>query len=215
MSTDHLAKLSPRDRITMRVHGWFITIYALAIGYGANWLCLQVPLLQAKVWRWPITVGALYFAGFVLSFYIYVHWWQNRVAQKEGIRLATTEEIHEFVKTKESIYKGFRHFEWLEGVGDFGDLIEFFPPIAIILVPLVLIACVYFAVFFPVVLTDWMAGLMAELLIEFALGLLVINRAIKSTNSEKTLAQYLQKFCWVGLVLMAVVWLVAALQPSL
>jgi hypothetical protein len=208
MSTSHLAKLAPSDRITMRVHGWLITLYALAIGYGANLLCLQVPLLQAKVWRWPITVGALYFVGFVLSFYIYVKWWQSRVAEQEKIRLASLAEINEFIQEKETIDKGFQKLDWFI---DWTALMEFFPPIAIIVLPFLIIGVIYFLIFFPVVLTDWLAGLLAELLIEFALGLLVINRAIKSTKSEQTLGQYLQKICWGGLVLVAVVWLAAKL----
>jgi hypothetical protein len=206
MSTNHLAKLSPRDRITMRVHGWLITIYALAIGYGANWLCLQVPMLQAKIWRWPITVGALYFVGFVLSFYIYVKWWQNRAAERDRIELATTLEVEEFVKRDEAVVKRFNYLGWLDGVE---ALMMFFPPLGIIFLPFFIIALLYCAAILPFALTDLVANLLAELLIEFVLGLVVVNRAIASFKSKRTLGQYLYRVFWLGVFLIGVVWLIA------
>jgi hypothetical protein len=200
-----LGKIDPRQRDVLRLHGWLLMAWACAVGLICSAVLLHVFRVQSMALRYAIGAGSVYFLGFVLGGWWYAKWWNaQRQQAAEMPQHASAKDQLAYQQEQEAIGKKFSAFEW---VGDLGSGLGE-DPLSAILAVFVLIGVVLVAVlllgYLPLILTDVLAGYLAEIVLEFVIGAVLVRQVLRPRGLDGYWTFMLKK-TWVWGLLMMVV----------
>lgn len=174
-----VGKISPGSRGLLRFHGWLLALWAAAIGLLTSALFLHVFHVQSMAVRYAVGAAAVYFIGFVFGGWWYVAWWnqrRDRMAADLPSHASSQQEL-EYNEAQEKIRSKFGGLDFLD-VGGGGD-----DPLSALLlivgVVILLVALLFFAGYVPMALTDVLAGYLAEIVLEFVIGAVIVRRVLR------------------------------------
>lgn len=181
-----IAKIAPSHRNRLRLHGWLLALWALATGFLANAFMLHVVHMHSMAIRYAIGMGVVYLLGFVLGGYWYLKWW-NIKKQNAASALpahASPNDQLAYEQQQEAFNKKLSKFDGLSDLGaGLGD-----DPLSALLAIIMLIGFAILILFLlgllPVIATDALAGYVAELLLEFVIGGMVL-RGLSKPKEER------------------------------
>lgn len=200
-----LSKINPRQRPILRWHGWLLMLWACTIGLVTSSFLLHVFKVHSMAWRYAFGAGAVYFIGFVFGGRWYAQWWNAQPRTDPDFPLrASTEDQVKYDQEDEVVRKKFSRFD---GLGDFGGGGD--DPLSAILLVVGLICVAFFLLLFmgylPYLATDFLAGYLAEIVLEFVIGGLLMRRIARPRDIDEYWVFIVRKTWLAGLLLMVVV----------
>lgn len=179
-----IVKIAPKDRWRLRLHGWLLSIWVCTVGAVTSWLLLHVFMLHSMGPRYAINASAVYFIGFVLGGRFYLNWWNGSRSVAEHLpEHATPNEQVEYLQAEEKTRKKFRLLESLGDVSGLGD-----DPISA-LIMIIWLICFAFGMlmllgYAPFFATELLASYMAEIVLEFVIGGLLVRQVLKPRQPD-------------------------------
>jgi len=174
-----LAKIDSRHRGILRLHGWLLMLWACTVGGLTSAFLLHVLKLHSMGLRYAIGAGMVYFIGFVLGGKWYASWWNEQRYDAENLpRHATPEEQLEYDQSEAETRKKIQWLDWGGDISGLGDD----PLSALILVIWLIwvaIAVLFLVGYLPYFATELLASYMAEIVLEFVIGGLLVRRVLK------------------------------------
>lgn len=200
-----LAKIDPRNRNTLRLHGWLLALWAFAVGLLTSALLLHVFKVHSLATRYALGAGSIYLLGFVWGGYWYAKWWNDRPRTDADFptRASSIDEVR-YTQENEAIGKKFSRFD---GLGDLGSL-GGDDPLSALLAIIVLIGLALFLAlllgYAPFLITDLLAGYLAEIVLEFVIGGLLLRHISKPRVLGDYWGLMLRRTLLAGLTFVAV-----------
>nr|WP_315429658.1 hypothetical protein [uncultured Albidiferax sp.] len=199
-----LSKINPRQRGLLRLHGWLLMLWVSAIGLLTSAALLHIFHVHSIAVRYATGAGVVYFVGFVLGGWWYARWWNMRRGSAADLPShATAEEQVQYDQEVESARKKWGNFD---GLGDFASLGD--DPLSALLFVIWLIGVVLLAALFmgylPWLTTDLLAGYLAEIVLEFVIGGLLVRRILRPRQLDQYW-RFMVRRTWVFGLLMVVV----------
>ncbi len=179
--------------------------WACAVGLICSAVLLHIFQVQSMAVRYAIGAGSVYFVGFVLGGWWYARWWNAQMQQTtERPQHASMDDQLEYQQEQEAIGKKFSALDWVGDLGSgLGD-----DPLSAILAVFVLIGVLLLAGlllgYLPIIVTDVLAGYLAEIVLEFVIGAVLVRRVLKPRALDGYWAFMLHK-TWLWGVFMTVV----------
>lgn len=195
-----LGKIAPSHRSSLRWHGWLLALWAFFVGWVASWALLRLGVSSPMV-RWPLAMLAMYGMGFIGGCYFYIRWRQDGAQAGDVPGRADPADEMAYQDDEQTLK---RRMDWLAEAIDIGSFAEVFPPLWIIVVPLVAIALAILLAVLPWLATEMLAGFLAELILEFVIGAAVMRRVLRPRPLEESPMGVAARTWWLG-VLAAVV----------
>lgn len=200
-----LAHISPKQRRQLRWHGFLLMLWVALIGLSCSALLLHVFHVHSMVWRFSLGAGAVYFAGFLWGGKWYARWWlQQARTDAEFPKHASVSETLAYQQAEDkSLRRLFDSVDFMPDISGFTD-----DPIGYLLLLLWLLALVFatmlLAGFLPWLATDLLAGYLAEVVLEFVIGGIIMRRILKPQNLDHYLEHMLRKTWLAGATMMLV-----------
>jgi hypothetical protein len=222
-----LRELNVRTRRRLRLHGWLLTLWCVALGMATSWFLLRVLYLRAPAARYAISGVLMYSLGLVVG----TRFWLARFAasvREEAGQLGTAsrservgfDDEHREDKTRTGKRIG-KQFDWGLNLIDVSDLFSFDELSIFLLVPaLILIALAALALcgVLPVMLADGVAALLAEMAVQFVFGALLVRGVMRPQKHDEAFLHIVGKTWIVGLLLALVSaaagWFLVLLDPG-
>lgn len=204
-----LGRIAPYQRGRFRWHALGLGLWVSVVGALSTVLLYHAGVHSLSA-RYALSALAIYGVGFLLGGWVYARWWAERVAD-EPVHEATPGEEAGYEQASRSRFEGF------DGLGDFGfsggddPLSAILGVIGLILLSL---AVLYLLGLLPFMLTDVLAGFLAEVVLECVAGAVVVRRMARryGVNPRYGFADYwphmLSKTIWVGLIFVLAAWVV-------
>jgi hypothetical protein len=194
-----LGQLAPRSRRVLRWHGWLLLAWVTLVG-AATWWALRRGLgVDAKAARYALSAGSIYFFGFVVGGWAYARWWVK--SHSHDFAHATPEERLAYEREQEEARKEIPSVDL--PTFELGD-----DPISALIAILVLLVfsftLLYVVGLVPAMLTELLAGYLAEIVLEFVAGALLVRRAAQPRPLEEYWSFALRRTLLPGLLVMAV-----------
>lgn len=212
-----LRELHPRTRRRLRWHGWLLTSWCLAVGLASSWTLLNVFDVTLPAARYAMSGLLMYAIGLVGGIQMWLKHFAASVREDPtlGQRVAPPPP-----KTRsEAVQKS---FDWSDILGSAADLLSFDEAGLLLLIPalLLLLAGLLFASgLLPLMLADGLAGLLAEVAVQFVFGTLIARRVLRPASQDDAFVHILGKTWLIGLLLVAVStalgWALRAWHPGL
>lgn len=200
-----LAHISPQQRRQLRWHGFLLMLWVALIGLSCSTLLLHVFHVHSMAWRYSLGAGAVYFAGFLWGGKWYARWWlQQARTDAEFPKHASVTEAHAYEQDRRTSWKKWLDsLDWLPDFGSAGDdIVSALLALLGLIVLAMLIATL--AVYIPWLTTDLLAGYLAEVVLEFVIGGIIMRRILKPKNLDHYLEHMLKK-TWLAGVAMTLV----------
>jgi hypothetical protein len=200
-----LAKIDPRNRNTLRFHGWLLALWAFSVGLLTSAILLHVFRVHSLAIRYALGAAAIYLLGFVWGGWWYAKWWNARPRSTADFPThASAADEQKYNQEQDAIAKKFSKFD---GLGNLpvsgGD-----DPLSALLLIIVLIIVAVFMVlllgYTPLLMTDLFAGYLAEILLEFVIGGLLLRQVNKPRPLDEYWRLMLRKSILAGLLFVAV-----------
>lgn len=158
-------------------------MWAASIGLITSALLLHVFRVHSMAVRYALGAAAVYFVGFVLAGWWYAKWWNSRKnhAVGEVPVHATADEQIEYDQRQDAIRKKFEPLSSIGGGGGDDPLSALLAVIGLIVL-LVVFVCI--AGYLPILATDALAGYLAEIVLEFVIGGLLLRRVLKPRSMD-------------------------------
>lgn len=203
-----LGKIHPQSRGVLRLHGWLLMLWALAVGGGVNWLLREVLHLSAFSVRYALNAGAIYFVGFVVGGWYYLRWWnaQPPTHSDRPVHATPADELAYQVQeqAREKKLSWLRNFDGLSdfGLGDGCDPLSFL--LLMVVVLLLAVGLLVFLGYLPLFLTEALGGYLAEIVLEFVIGAVLLRRVVQPRPEDDYWGFAVRK-TWIYGVLFVVV----------
>ncbi len=186
------------------MHGWLLMAWAASVGFATSALLLHAGAVHSLSLRYSVGAGAVYFAGFVFGGWWYAKWWNVRHGLTvEMPQHANASEVLAYQQSEEAMQKKFEWFNWMGSFGAGGD-----DPLSALLAILMLLGLAVLALlflgYFPIIATDAFASFLAEVVLEFVIGGVVVRRVLKPRSIDQYWGFMFGKTWVAGLLLMAV-----------
>lgn len=212
-----LRELHPRTRRRLRWHGWLLTIWCLLIGLASSWTLLHVFDVTLPAARYAMTALLMYALGLVLGVQVWLKHFAASV--RDDPTLAERGAAAEPVRRSEAAQKS---FDWGDILGSAADLLSFDEAGLLLLIPalLLLLVGLFFATgLLPVMLVDGLAGLLAEVAVQFVFGTLIARRVLRPKSEDEAFVHILGKTWLIGVLMVlasaALGWGLREWQPGL
>lgn len=197
-----LGRIAPQQRGLFRWHGWALGLWLGVVGAGSTLLLYRAGV-HALSTRYALSAMAIYGVGFLLAGWVYARWWAARVPHVEVDAATPTEET----AYSDAAQERTKPIRWLEGwnFSSAGDdwLSVLFTVIGLLLLAIV---ALWFLGLMPVVLTDLLAGFLAEVVLECVAGAVVVRRMARGYGHADYWPHMLRKTIWVGLCFVLAAW---------
>jgi hypothetical protein len=178
-----LGKIAPSDRALLKFHGWLLLAWSVCIGVLTSAFLLYVAHVHSMALRYAAASTVFYLGGFVFGGWWYVRWWRSR--GDGGPRRASADDEMAYGQEQEAARKNLNWFDgldWLSwGGGD--DPISILLMIIAALVMLVLVTAI--AWMLPGMATDALGGFLAELVVEFVIGAVLLRRLTRPKSMDE------------------------------
>jgi hypothetical protein len=195
-----IGKIDPRDRDTLRLHGWLLMLWVCGVGFCANALMLYELHVHSMGIRYSVGAGSMYFLGFVFGGWWYLRRWKQVGPDISLPQHAKPDDQLAYDEEQKEIEKKFSWMGDLTGFG--GD-----DPISAIIGLIFLLACAVGLLvllwYVPMLVTDSLAGFLAEIVLEFVIGMIIYRRTLKPRESDEYLGFVMKRTWAFGLLLAA------------
>lgn len=162
------------------MHGWLLMAWAGGVGLATSAVMLHLFQVHSMAIRYAVGAGTVYFLGFVWGGWWYAKWWNTqRHVATELPQHASVDDQVAYQEQEEAIRK---KFSWFDGLGNLGGDWGDDPLSAIIGIFVVLCAALFLLLllgYLPFMLTDLLAGYLAEIVLEFVIGGVLIRRILR------------------------------------
>nr|WP_315239770.1 hypothetical protein [uncultured Albidiferax sp.] len=199
-----LSKIEPRKHGLFRLHGWLLVLWASAIGLCTSAALLHLFHVHSMAVRYAVGAGAVYFVGFVWGGWWYARWWNGRRAL--GDRLPAHATADEQVAYDQSVDAMRKKLGKFDGLGDFFSVGD--DPLSALLFVIGLIGAAVLLAFFlgylPVLTADLLAGYLAEIVLEFVIGGLLVRRILRPRQLDQYWRFIVGKTWMLGILLVVV-----------
>lgn len=196
-----LAKIAPDSHTAIRLHGWVLMLWCTSVGFFTSYVMLHLFQVHSMAIRYGVGAGAVYFAGFILGGWGYARW----LLSKAGLStpLPKHASVEEQVAYTQAVERRGKRLGSLEGFSDFASIGD--DPISLLLsafaLLVFLVAVIYLLGWTPILLTDALAGYLAEIALEFVIGALVVRRILKPKPMHEYWQSVLGRTWVAGLLL--------------
>lgn len=211
-----LRELHPRTRRRLRWHGWLLTAWCLLVGLASSWTLLHVFDVTLPAARYAMSALLMYALGLVLGVQVWLKHFAASVRGDPtlGERVAAVEPVRRSEAAQKS-------FDWGDVLGSAADLLSFDEAGLLLLIPallLMLVGVLLATGLLPVMLVDGLAGLLAEVAVQFVFGTLIARRVLRPKSEDEAFVHILGKTWLIGalMVLMsaALGWGLRLWQPG-
>ena len=199
-----LRDLNLLTRRRLRRHAWLLTLWCLAVGFATSWLLLHAFHVRSPAVRYGVSAVFMYGLGLVVGARIWlVQFSRSVVEDAEVLGPATPRDLAAFDSEqrarerkdgKRKDGKRGEGFDWGDLISGALDAFNFDEAAALLLIP-ALIFAVFGLVFasgaLPVMLLDGVAGLLAEVAVQFVFGAYIARRVIRPKSHDDA---------WLGIV---------------
>jgi hypothetical protein len=218
-----LRDLNTRARRRLRLHGWLLTIWCVAVGGLANWLLLRRFGIVEPPIRYAISAIAMYALGLVLGARYWLRHFSALVNEDAQLgEAATAEERAAFDGRRSRLREASREsFDWGDVLGSAADMLSFDEASLLLLIPalaLLALGVVLMLGMLPVVLVDGLAALLAEVAVQFVFGALIARRVLRPRSHDDAFLHIVGKTWFIGVALVllsaAAGWGLQQLQPG-
>ena len=212
-----LRELHPRTRRRLRWHGWLLTAWCLAVGLASSWTLLHVFDVTLPAARYAMSALLMYALGLVLGVQVWLKHFAASVRDDPalGERVAAVEPVRRSEAARKS-------FDWSDVLGSAADLLSFDEAGLLLLIPallLMLLGLLIATGLLPVMLIDGLAGLLAEVAVQFVFGTLIARRVLRPKSQDEAFVHILGKTWLIGLLMVlvsaALGWGLREWQPGL
>lgn len=221
-----LGDLNVATRRRLRRHAWLLTAWCVALGFAASWILLHVFGLRRPAARYGIAAIVMYSLGLVVGTRIWLVHFSRSVREESALlgRAGPADDaaLAEEKQTRQRRGEQARNsFDLGDGFGFIADLVSLDEAAALLIVPALL--CLLFgglllAGVVPALLMDGVAGVLAEVAVQFVFGALIARRIMRPKSHDAAFMTIVGKTWLIGLLLVAgsVVagWLLATINPS-
>ena len=221
-----LRDLNLQTRRRLHRHAWLLTLWCVGIGVAASWLLLHAFHVVSPAIRYAISAIAMYSLGLVVGARIWlVHFSRQASSEAAGIGTATAGDIAVFdsdqreQKRRDGARKSV--FGWGDLLGHSLDLLNFEEAAAFLIIPALVIALVgvlLAAGLVPALLLDGLAGVLAEVAVQFVFGAYIARRVIRPKPHEEAFLSIVGRTWLAGIVLVVASagagWLLMQINPG-
>jgi hypothetical protein len=192
--------------------------WALSIGLCVSWLLLSVLGVGSMAIRYASSAAAIYFLGFVWGGWRYLLWWNSQARFPANfLDHATPQEELAYQQEVDEVRK---KFKWMERWVDFGGLGDD-PLSAVLGIFMLVVSVIALAVivgYLPYLMTEALAAYLAEVVLEFVLGAMVLRHVLKPRAAHEYW-RFMFKRTWLaGLLLIAIAaglgWIIQDVNPE-
>ena len=207
-----LRDLNAQTRRRLRRHAWLLTIWCVAVGFAASWLALHVLGVRQPAARYGIAAVVMYSLGLVVGARIWlVHFSQSVQTEPALAAPAAPADIAAYEgeirerDRKTTLRSPSRGFDWSDLLGgmDFGAD----DASALLVIPAIIVAVVGFLLVsgvIPALLLDGVAGLLAEVAVQFVFGALIARRVMRRPSHDAAFMTIVAKTWLAGIALFVV-----------
>jgi hypothetical protein len=221
-----LRDLNLETRRRLRRHAWLLTIWCVAVGFATSWLMLHAFHVRMPAPRWGIAAIVMYSLGLVVGARVWlVHFSQSVQREPALMASATPGEVAHFdderAAKKERAARPSGRFDWTDLLGNVGDFLSFDEASALLIVPALIVAVVGALLVtgvLPALFLDGVAGLLAEVAVQFVFGALIARRVIGPRAHDAAFMTIVGRTWLAGAAFvalsMAAGWLLERLHPG-
>ena len=221
-----LRDLNAHTRRRLRRHAWLLTAWCVALGFATSWILLHVFGLRQPAARYGIAAIVMYLLGLVVGARIWlVHFTQSVRRERGLLGTARPEDVAAFEQeNRDRARSGERarnSFDLAEGLGYVAEWFSLGEAAALLIVPallFLLLGALLLAGFVPMLLMDGVAGLLAEVAVQFVFGALIARRVMRPKPHDAAFMTIVAKTWLIGLVLVVASigagWLLVAIHPG-
>ncbi len=221
-----LRDLNVATRRRLRRHAWLLSAWCVALGFATSWILLHVFGLRAPAARYGIAAIVMYSLGLVVGTRVWLAHFNRSVREQPGLLgTARPGDVAEFEREQvERERRGERareSFDWADGFGSIADWLSFDEFATLLIVPALLFllaGVLLLAGAVPVLLMDGVAGLLAEVAVQFVFGALIARRIMRPKPHDAAFMTIVARSWLIGLVLVvasvAAGWLLARVNPG-
>ncbi len=221
-----LRDLNVRTRRRLRRHAWLLTAWCVAVGFVTSWVLLHVFGLRLPAARYGIAAIVMYSLGLVVGARIWLVHFSQSVQQESGVLghggPADAADYDQEKRGRERRSDRSRSsFDWGELFGSIAEWVSFDEAAALLIIPallFVLAGALLLAGVVPVLLMDGVAGLLAEVAVQFVFGALIARRIMRPKAHDAAFMTIVGKTWIAGLLLVvlsiAAGWLLAQVNPG-
>jgi hypothetical protein len=201
-----LRDLNPRTRARLRFHGWLLTLWCLALGLLTSWWLLRVLHLRAPAARYAISAVVMYAFGLVVGARYWLGRFSASVREEAGVlgradageRASFDAAQRTASRERERIGK---KFEWGFDLLDLGGLDELAGLLLIPALVMLVLGVLMLTGTLPVILADGVAGLLAEMALQFVFSALLVRGALRPGQRDDPFLHIVGKTWIAGLLL--------------
>lgn len=195
-----LRELNPRTRRRLRLHGWLLTLWCIAVGLACNALLLRGFDVTVPAVRYAMSAVVMYAVGLVLGVQVWLRHFAASVRDDGALGrdpLGAAAPPDRGDATRKS-------FDWGDILGSAADLLSFDEAGLLLLIPALLLFAVGLllaAGMFPLVLADGLAGVLAEVAVQFVFGTLIARRVMRPRGEDEAFLHILGKTWLIGVLM--------------
>ncbi len=199
-----LAHIAPADRSRLRLHGWLLFVWVVVVGFLTSTLLLRGFHVHSMLLRYGVSAGAVYFVGLLGGGWWYVRWWKQQPGNVHDVpQHAHQQDIVAYQQHETEIGNKFNGWGDVFNIGPLGD-----DPLSAILAVILAVLCVFFVLlllgYLPYFATEALAGFLAEVVLEFVIGVLLVRRILRPRNLDSYWHVMLRKTLIAGVLFIVV-----------
>ena len=221
-----LADLNVATRRRLRRHAWLLTAWCVALGFASSWILLHGFGLRLPAARYGIAAVVMYGLGLVVGTRIWLVRFSRSVREEPGRlgRAGPADAATLAAEKRARERRGERargSFDLADGFGYVADLLSLDEAAALLIVPALLFLLVGFLLLggmVPVLLMDGVAGLLAEVAVQFVFGALIARRIMRPKSHDAAFMTIVARTWLIGLLLVVASvgagWLLQTFAPG-
>jgi hypothetical protein len=221
-----LRDLNAHTRRRLRRHAWRLTAWCVALGFAASWILLHAFGQRQAAARYGVAAIVMYSLGLVVGARIWLVRFSQSVREERGLLgRAQPADVAAFERERQAReQRGDRarnSFDLAEGFSGIVDLLSLDEAAALLIVPALLFLLfggLLLAGVVPALLMDGVAGLLAEVAVQFVFGALIARRIMRPKAHAAAFMTIVAKTWLIGLLLviasMVAGWTLTSIQPG-
>jgi len=207
-----LRDVNPKARRRLRRPAWLLTIWCVAVGFATSWIALHVLDVRQPAARYGTAAIVMYSLGLVVGARIWlVQFSQGVRSEPELLAPAAPGDVAAFDSEEQEKKRRADHssrgFDWTDLLGNMGDFLSFDEASALLIIPALIVAVVgalLVSGVIPALLLGGVAGLLAEVAVQFVFGALIARRVMRRASHDAAFMTIVGKTWLAGIALFVV-----------